>query len=150
MDRALAENPTTFRIPFSQLLERFQGNAPYVILQGFGVLYVLWIIFQVQSVDWMFLKQFIGMRSKEAWVELKKFVILRGQGDLDCLNFKPLEVVRGREVRLKVFDLLNEGLEKCMRLSLCFNHFEVLYGVEKENRASLTDIKRNKKRLWLK
>lgn len=28
MDRALAESPTTFRIPFSQLLERFQGNAP--------------------------------------------------------------------------------------------------------------------------
>lgn len=88
----------------------------------------------------MFLKQFIGMRSKEAWVELKKFVILRGQGDLDCLNSKPLEVVRGREVRLKVFDLLNEGLEKGMRLSLCFIHF-----MEQEKKSRLTDIKKRKR-----
>lgn len=145
MDRALAEHARIFRIPFSQLLERF-----YVILQGFGVLYVLWIIFQFPSVEWMFLKQFIGMRSKEARFKLETFVVFRGQGDLDCLNSKPLEIVRGREVRLKIFDLLNEGLEKGMRPSLCFIHFEVFYGVEKETRASLTDIKRNKKRIWLK
>jgi hypothetical protein len=97
----------------------------YVILQRFAILYVLWIILQVQRMDWMFLKQFIGMRSKEAGFKLETLVIFRGQGDLDYLNSKSLEVIRRREVRLKVFGLLNEGPEKGMGLSLCLGHIEM-------------------------